>query len=53
MKRKSLLKKGILTLSLIPVLMSSACGRDTTEVPEEEIVLLDPVSVAQSCVAAE
>ncbi|MBP5609016.1 MAG: hypothetical protein J6X66_12235, partial [Lachnospiraceae bacterium] len=53
MKRKSLLKKGILTLSLIPVLMCSACGRDTNEVPEEEIVLLDPVSVAQSCVAAE
>ena len=53
MKRKSLIKKGILTLSLIPLILCSACGKDNAEVPEEEIVLLDPVSVAQSCVAAE
>ena len=38
---------------MLPVLACSACGKNTEEVPEEEIVLLDPVSVAQTCVAAE
>ena len=53
MKRKSVLKTGIGILSLLPVLTCSACGKDNAEVPEEDIVLLDPVSVAQTCVAAE
>ncbi len=53
MKNKTVLKMGLMILSMIPVLMTSACGKTMAEVPEEEIVLLDPVSVAASCVPVE
>lgn len=47
------LKNRIVTLSMIPVLMFSACGKKSGQDAEENIVLLDPVSVAASYVPAE
>ena len=51
MNRK--LKNRIVTLSMIPVLMLSACGNKNGKEAEENIVLLDPVSVAASYVPVE
>ena len=51
MNRK--LKNRIVTLSMIPVLMFSACGKKSAQEAEENIELLDPVSVAASYVPAE
>ncbi|MCR5250131.1 MAG: hypothetical protein K6E50_05940 [Lachnospiraceae bacterium] len=57
MSRKKSLKKKFLYTGLLLLTGSSclfaACGKESARDAEEEIVLLDPVSVAVSCVAAE
>ena len=47
------LKNRITVLSMIPVLLCASCGKNVGKEAEEEIVLLDPVSVAASYVPVE
>ncbi len=50
---KNGMKNRIVALSMLPALLLSACGKKAAQEAEENIVLLDPVSVAASYVPVE
>ena len=57
MRKNNTLKRSFLSAVALFAMGSAsfctACGKNAEEIAEENIVLLDPVSVAQTCVAAE